>query len=117
MLLGDCYVYPYPLQVVLAATLNIEATSQVQLQQGLDFELCSVQYISTGNFSIQLGTGSVKFMPNWVRAANFLGTGVFPHVFKFPYRFMKGAVISVMLRNDTASTNTVDLLFEGYHIK
>jgi hypothetical protein len=115
MLLGNCYTYFYPLQVVLAATLNIEAQSQVQLQQDLDYELCNINYISSQNFSIQFGTGSVWFMPTWCRAANVLGTALFPAQFAKPYRFSKGAVISVKVRNDTSSSNTIDLQFVGLH--
>jgi hypothetical protein len=106
-------VFFYPLQMVLTGTLNAELQSQQVFIQDADFEVTNINYVSTGNFSIIFGTGNVLFMRDYVRHLNVLGTALLPHFFKPPILFPAGSAISVKLRNDTGSQNTVDLLFEG----
>lgn len=109
--------YTYPLQLVLAATLNAEVSGGIQIQQGYDFEVWQIQFISTGIFSIIWGTTNVNFMSGFVRAANILGTGIFPHPLPYKPVFPRGSTIAVRVRNDAAPANTVDLAFEGRFIK
>lgn len=103
----------YPLQLVPAAALNAQIQGFVKVLQDADFELHSIQYLSTGNFSLMFGTITIWFMNDFVRAANILGTGQFRNMLDEPYLFPRGSSISVLVRNDTGNANTVDLAFQG----
>ncbi len=112
--------YVYPLQLVLAGVLNTTLQNQIQLLQGVDFKVVSIQTMQTGNWSVIWGTNTTNWMTNWVRYQNAFGTGILPHRYLgpgFDYCpiFPRGSVIVFQARNDTANPNTVDIAVEGIY--
>ncbi len=119
-LTGQQGIFTYPLVMVLPPALNGITQSSIQILQGVDFKVVSIQSIQTGNWSIIWGTSTVNFMPTWVRFQNVLGTGILPHRWigaNFDYCpiFPKGSSILIQARNDTAVANTVELAVEGVY--
>lgn len=113
-------IFTYPLTMVLPGALNSVLQSSIQLLQGIDFKIVSIQSIQTGNWSIIWGTNTINFMPTWVRFQNILGTGILPHRWVGPGYdycpvFPRGSSILIQARNDTANPNTIDLAIEGIY--
>lgn len=112
--------YVYPLQIILPATLNAIVQSQIQLLQGVDFKVVSIQTMQTGNWSVEWGTNTTWWMTNYVRYQNAFGTGILPHRYigpGFDYCpiFPRGSVIVFSARNDTGNGNTIDIAIEGIY--
>lgn len=109
--------FVYQLTITLAATLNIQDEKSLQIDQGLDFKVCSIQSIQTGNWSVIWGRPTVDFLSNFCRYSNVFGTAILKNQFEDPPIFQNGSVIRFKFRNDTSSSNSIELAVEGVHGK
>lgn len=117
----------------LVGTITLTASGfgivTMNVNQGLDYKVICIQSVQTGNWSVIWGTNTIQFMasgqqtattPPYCRYTNVFGTGVLPHRYVGPgydYApiFPRGSSIVFNLRDDTAQSNTVEIVIEGIY--
>ena len=109
-------LYFYQLQAPVPAGIGSLFQTQVQVNQGWDFLVKRIQTVSDGIYSVQWGTATILFMPDFQRSENIFGTGVLPHDYDPAPLFPAGSAIVFKFRNETAPANTVNLAIEGEHV-
>lgn len=127
-LAGQKGYFQIPIDITLGATLNIQATApNIQVLQGADFKVVCVQTTQTGNWSVIWGTytidfttGNVNNTQGFIRYQNAFGTGILPHRYVgsgYDYCpiFPRGSIIKFVFRNDTALSNTIQVVMEGIY--
>lgn len=126
-LVGQQGYFFYPVNITLAATLNVQGEAFVQVLQGSDFKVICISSVQTGNWSVVWGTNTINFSaPNpsntfgFCRYSNVFGTGILPHRwigpgYDFCPIFPRGSLIKFLFRNDTANSNTIELGVEGIY--
>ena len=119
-LVGQTGYFVHQVSITLAGTLNVQGEAFVQLLQGQDYKVVSIQSIQTGSWSVIWGTNTINFMTGFCRYSNVFGTGILPHRwvgpgFDYCPVFPRGSLIRFQFRNDTGNSNTIELAVEGIY--
>lgn len=118
----------------LVGTLTLGASGfgviTMNVNQGLDYKVICIQTTQTSVlWSVIWGTNTIQFMasgqqnattPPYCKVSNVFGTAVLPHRYVGPgydYApiFPRGSSIVFNLRDDSVSTNTVEIVVEGIY--